>query len=194
MNEFLADYSPVSYRGRTYYALPQVDCASLRLALIRGLDAGDREIGILNHHGLDLIQPYGFLLNQYLRLPNSLISERDSKPALVKAIAGDLLPPFLFERVKVRAQIGDSEGAGGILPLLVDSGRDSEWLKRAFIDLFKIKDESVLGRFILMGVYRCTSEFPGSVMNGYYASELLPKHGDRHHERYEPSRRGTSTG
>ena len=111
------------------------------------------------------------MLNQYVRLPPALISGRDSKPALVKAIAGDLLPPFLFERVKVRAQIGDSEGAGGILPLLVDSGRDSEWLKRAFRELFKIEDGSVLSRFILMGVYRFMSEFPGKgcVMNGYYA-------------------------
>ncbi len=128
--------------------------------LIRGLDSGDREIGIFNQHGLDVVQPYGFVLDQYLRLPRSFVGNEGSKQALVREVAGDILPQFIFDRVKVRAQIGNSKEPTGILPILVDGGRDSKWLRKAFCELFKIKKETFLDRFIRVGRYRFISEFP----------------------------------
>jgi asparagine synthetase B (glutamine-hydrolysing) len=56
-NEFLADYEPVPYGGREYYTLPRLQPFELRQVLIRGLDSGDREVGIFNRHGLDVVQP-----------------------------------------------------------------------------------------------------------------------------------------
>jgi asparagine synthetase B (glutamine-hydrolysing) len=170
MNEFFADYTPVSYGGREYYKLPKLDLENLRFVLIRGLDAGDREIGIFNHHGLDAIQPYGLLLDQYLQLPDSFISVERAKQNLVREIAGDLLPSFIFSRSKVRAQIGNSSQPTGILPVLVESGRDSRWIRKTFCDLFKIDKETALNRFILAGLYRFATEFPkgGSTRHGYF--------------------------
>lgn len=159
-NEFLADYSPVFYNGREFYKLPKVSMTDLRLILVRGLDAGDREIGIFNHFGLDVIQPYGFLVDDYLRLPESLLYREKRKQDLVREIAGDLLPSFLFDRPKVRAQIGTSGVPTGILPVLIDSGRDSAWLKSRFCRLFGIKDERFLNCLIRAGLYRFMDRFP----------------------------------
>lgn len=160
MNEFLADYTPVHYAGQEFYSLPKLEFGALRSVLVRGLDSGDREIGVFNHHGLDIIQPYGLLMEQYLRLPNALVREENSKQNLVRAVAGDLLPPFIFERKKVRAQIGNSKKPSGILPVLLESGRNSAWLKKTFCERFAIKDSVFLNRFILMGLYRFMSDFP----------------------------------
>lgn len=170
MNEFLADYTPIVYSGREYYSLPRLPFGALRSILVRGLDSGDREVGVFNSHGLDIIQPYGLVADHYLRLPNALVCERKSKQTLVRAVAGDLLPPFIFEREKVRAQIGSSGQPRGILPLLVDTGRDSTWLKKSFCDLFRIGDESFLDQLILMGRYRFVSEYPdvGHNVPGFY--------------------------
>ena len=128
-NELLADYTPVPYDGQEFYALPNVDIARLRLTLVRGLDAGDREVGIFARHGLDLIQPYGLLADDYLRLPAAVLGREDSKQQLSRRIAGDLLPGFVFDRIKVRAQIGNSAQPTGILPVLLEHGYDATWLR-----------------------------------------------------------------
>jgi asparagine synthetase B (glutamine-hydrolysing) len=170
MNEYMADYTPVHYGGREYYTLPRLRMAELRLALVRGLDSGDREIGVFGAHGLEVLQPYSFLLDAYLRVPARLLGEEDSKQNLVKAVAGDLLPSFILERRKVRAQIGNAQRMSGILPLLVDSGRDSAWLRRRFCELFHVSDEGFLSRFLAMGMYRFLGEFPRRVLkpSGFY--------------------------
>jgi asparagine synthetase B (glutamine-hydrolysing) len=153
-NELLADYTPVSYAGREFYSLPDVASGRLRQTLVRGLDAGDREVGIFARHGLDVIQPYGLVANEYLRLPGPLLGADGFKQALAREIAGDLLPAFLFARSKVRAQIGNPTASTGILPLMVDRGLDTAWLRRAFCRIFAIPDEAVLDRFVRAGRYR----------------------------------------
>jgi asparagine synthetase B (glutamine-hydrolysing) len=170
MNEFLADYAPLSYENREFYRLPQVSPALLRTALIRGLDAGDRELGIFNHHGIDLIQPYGLLVDEYRRLPATLLGGERSKPDIVREVASDLLPSFLFTRLKARAQVGDPVGPGGILSALLRTGRDAPWLRRAFCHRFMITEERLLDSFIRLGRYRSTSGGPDgrATRNGYY--------------------------
>jgi len=170
MNEYLADYTPVEYRGRQFYSLPQVGIAELRLTLVRGLDTGDREIGVFNQHGLQLIQPYGLILDHYLDLPPDLLIEPGFKQRFVKKVAGDLLPPFIFERGKVRAQIGTSGEPDGILPILVDSGHDAKWMRSTFCRIFGLQEEGFLNRFIRAGLYRFLWEYPKGRIgtNGYY--------------------------
>ena len=170
-NEFLADYEPVAYGGEEYYRLPRMEPFDLRRTLIRGLDSGDREVGVFNHHGLEVVQPYGLIVNQYHRLPPAFIGGKQSKQLLAQKIAGDVLPEFLFNRPKVRAQVGDSTAHTGILPLLIQRGRGAEWLRRAFCRLFNIESASFLDRFIRGGRYRSVRPFPHqrAVMNGYVA-------------------------
>ena len=170
-NEFLADYEPVAYGGEEYYKLPRMTPFDLRRTLIRGLDSGDREVGIFNRHGLDVVQPYGLIVNQYDRLPPAFIGAAQSKQALARKIASDLLPSFLFDRPKVRAQVGDSTARTGILPLLIQRGHGADWLRRAFCRLFNIDRVAFLDRFIRGGRYRSVRPFPEPrlVINGYVA-------------------------
>jgi asparagine synthetase B (glutamine-hydrolysing) len=170
-NEFLADYEPVTYGGAEYYKLPRMQACDLRRILIRGLDTGDREVGVFGNHGLEVVQPYGLIAHQYDRLPPRFIGGANAKQTLARTIAGDLLPAFLFDRPKVRAQIGDSLAQAGILPVLIQRGRGAVWLRRAFCRLFNIQSVAFLDRFIRGGRYRGIRPFGDRrlVINGYLA-------------------------
>lgn len=170
-NELLADYTPVSYAGQTFYALPEVEPEKLRTALVRGLDAGDREVGIFSRYGIDVVQPYGLLADLYLRLPGSMIAREGFKQALAWMIAGDLLPAFVLDRRKVRAQIGSTSPVG-ILPVLLEHGCDQAWLRRTFCRIFGVREETFLNRFIRAGRYRVVTRLSGSrsTINGYTAA------------------------
>jgi asparagine synthetase B (glutamine-hydrolysing) len=170
-NEFLADYTPVAYGDQEYYRLPRLRAGALQQVLIQGLDAGDREVGIFSHHGLDVLQPYGFIVDQYLRLPDSFIGGTASKQSLAKQMAGDLLPAFVLDRPKVRAQVGDSTLHVGILPLLIRRGYGAEWLRHAFCRLFQIEHAAFLDRFVRGGRYRFVQRFSDArvTINGYVA-------------------------
>lgn len=173
MNEIVADYTPVSYHGKDYYSLPRLEGGALRTFLIRGLDTGDREIGIFRHHGLDAIQAYGLAIDAYLNVPSRFLQGDTAKGMLVREVAGDILPAFILERKKVRAQIGTSQQPTGILPILVDSGRDSAWLAREWRRLMGIDDEAFLGRFIRIGIYRVAPQnylAGGTIKHGYYTA------------------------
>ncbi|HSL20191.1 MAG TPA: asparagine synthase-related protein [Vicinamibacterales bacterium] len=170
-NELLADYTPVVYAGRTFYALPDVGPDQLRSALVRGLDAGDREVGIFSRYGIDVIQPYAFAADLYLRLPGSMIARDGFKQALAWMMAGDLLPAFVLDRRKVRAQIGSASPVG-ILPVLLEHGCDQPALRRIFCRIFGVHDEGFLDRFIRAGRYRVVTRLTGSrsIVNGHTAA------------------------
>jgi asparagine synthetase B (glutamine-hydrolysing) len=160
MNEILADYTTVHYDGRTYYRVPRLELDALRTVLIKGLDAGDREVGVFARHGLDLIQPYGLLIDRFLDLPSALVTGPDPKQRLMRAIAGDLLPAWIFERGKVRAQIGSAKEPVGILPLMHEAGYDAGWLQTRFAQIAGVENASSLKDFIRSGRYRSTTMFP----------------------------------
>lgn len=171
MNEFLSDYSPVTYEGREYYRLPKLEPNALRTALIEGLDAGDREVGVFARHGIDLVQPYGLLADRYFQVPTSLICGAGGKQRLVHAVAGDLLPSWIFERPKVRAQIGTAHEPVGILPVLVNAGCDGKWLTTTFCKLLGVEQDQTLHTFIRRGHYRYLAQFPsGGVKDGYFTT------------------------
>jgi asparagine synthetase B (glutamine-hydrolysing) len=167
MNEIVADYTPVRYGGRDYYKLPNVDFDQLRTILIRGLDAGDREVGVFHRHGLDLLQPYGLVVDEYCRVPGEHLRGEGGKRRLVKEVADDLVPSFIQERKKVRAQIGTSGEPTGILPVLLEAGRDARWLREAWRRLHDVDDARHMDRFIRAGVYRMATVFPSEVRGEY---------------------------
>jgi asparagine synthetase B (glutamine-hydrolysing) len=172
-NEFLADYTSVPYDGKEYYRLPALPPADLRRALIRGLDVGDREVGIFNHYGIDVIQPYSFVVDQYFQLPGTAIGDPHFKQAFAKQVAGDLVPGFIFDRVKVRAQMGSSVEAPGILPVLIQTGYDTARLRSVFCRIFRIENPAALNRFVRAGRYRTINHGSGKrpvIINGYLAA------------------------
>jgi len=149
MNELLGDYSPVCYAGSTYYQLPHLGPGKLRIALTRGIQSGDREVGVFKAHGLDVAQPYGWTFERLLQLPDPVV-----KSKIIKGLAGPDLPEEMLSRPKVRAQIGDHEVRSGILPQLVGAGYDNRWLEAAFCQAFGIPDTRELTQFVRAGIYR----------------------------------------
>lgn len=171
MNEFLANYDSVFCGGREYYRLPRVAAHDMRVALLRGLDAGDREVGIFARHGIDVVQPYGLLANELIRVPGNLLDSARCKEELVHEVAGDQLPRFVFERVKTRAQVGSSVAPIGVLPVLAECGYDDLWLQRRFCELLGTEDHTFVRRFVRLGRYRFVDGFPNrrQRIDGFYA-------------------------
>jgi asparagine synthetase B (glutamine-hydrolysing) len=159
MNELMADYSPVAYGAREYYGLPRVPIAHMRRFLVNGLDSGDREVGIFARHGIDTIQPYALCADAYCALPGSILAEPTAKQRLACEIFGDRIPASIYQRPKVRAQVGSSDEVGGTLAALVDQGIDPAELERRFAALCQV-EPSELKNWIRGGYYRFTSVYP----------------------------------
>jgi asparagine synthetase B (glutamine-hydrolysing) len=159
MNELMADYTPVSYGTSQYYALPRLGPGRLRRFLVSGLDTGDREVGVFARHGVDTIQPYALHPEVYTALPGAFLELEGSKQRLGRLVMGDLVPSFIYERPKVRAQVGGSNKVGGTLAALVDRGIDAVALERRFCQLTGFAPDE-LKRWIRAGFYRFTATYP----------------------------------
>ena len=159
MNELVADYTPVTYRGREYYPLPRLPAGRLRRFLVQGLDAGDREIGVFAHHGLDAIQPYALCAEAYTALPGGCLGRPEAKQRVVREVMGDAIPSYIYDRPKVRAQIGGADEVRGTLAALVDRGVDGPWLERRFCQLYQL-EPAELRRAIRAGFYRFPTSYP----------------------------------
>jgi asparagine synthetase B (glutamine-hydrolysing) len=159
MNELVADYTPVAYGAREYYGLPRVGIDRMRRFLVTGLDSGDREVGIFAHQGVDTIQPYALCPEVYCALPGSLLAQPAAKQRIARLVMGDRVPSFIYDRPKVRAQVGSSEEVGGTLAALVDQGIDAAELERRFCRLQGFEPRE-LKTWIRGGYYRFTSTYP----------------------------------
>lgn len=143
MNELMADYSPVKYRGREYFGLPRLDRGLIRRFLVGGLDAGDREVGIFARRGVETVQPYALCAREYAALPADMIRASGAKAELVRAVMGTRIPPYVLARPKVRAQVAVEGEPGGTLALLVDRGFDQARLKARFARLLGLEAPAV---------------------------------------------------
>jgi asparagine synthetase B (glutamine-hydrolysing) len=159
MNELVADYTPVTYREQTFYDLPRLPPGTLRRFLVAGLDSGDREVGIFSHFGLDVIQPYALCKNAYLQIPEADLASPDIKQNLVRKVMGTRVPDFIYERPKVRAQVGSSKEVGGTLATMIDAGLDQTAVSERFCQLIGLSRDQ-LRRWIRGGFYRFTDQFP----------------------------------
>ncbi|MGH4019210.1 MAG: asparagine synthase-related protein [Pseudonocardiaceae bacterium] len=153
-NEFLADYHEESYLGESYYRLPHLPLDELRASLVQGLDTSNREIGVFAAWGLPVVQPYAVAIDSYLRLPSSFFGLRDAKQQLCSSIFGELVPGFIYDRPKVRAQIGDADASGGVLATCIDHGLNQDRLRERFARLHGVSDHRELNRFMRAGRYR----------------------------------------
>jgi asparagine synthetase B (glutamine-hydrolysing) len=159
MNELVADYTPVEYGARQYYGLPQLGIGKIRRFLVAGLDSGDREVGIFAHQGVDTIQPYALCPEVYCALPGALLAQPGAKQRIAQLVMGDRVPSFIYDRPKVRAQVGSSDEVGGTLAALVDQGIDAAELERRFCRLLGLEPRQ-LRSFIRAGYYRFTPAYP----------------------------------
>lgn len=159
MNELMADYTPVHYGPAEYYSLPNLGAGRLRRFLVSGLDTGDREVGIFARLGIDTIQPYALYPEIYTALPGAFLEVDGAKQRLARLVMGEQIPSYIYDRPKVRAQVGGSNQVGGTLAALVDQGIDGPELERRFCRLAGFEPRE-LKRWIRAGVYRFTATYP----------------------------------
>ena len=151
-NELMIEYSPVVYKEKSYYGLPRVPAGRLRELLVEGLDAGDREVGVYGHFGIDCVQPYILAADAYTQFPAGLLERPGARRTLVEAIFGDRIPSFVYDRRKTRAQEG-SLSQGGTLSVCVDAGMDAVALRARFAALLELPANE-FSRLIWGGRYR----------------------------------------
>ena len=153
MNEYVADYTAEQFDNTTYYRLPRVSRDRLRRFLIRGLDAGDRELGIFRKFGFTTVQPYSVLAESYLGVPAELLRSDNCKALLNLPLIADAGLDDLLVRKKTRAQVGGSDG--GTLGLFHESGIGQAELDRRWVEIFlPTAREAELTPMILSGRYR----------------------------------------
>jgi len=125
MNEYVCDYQEEEINGTIYYPQPKIKAVKRRRFFMRGLDAGDREIGVFNAFGLPVCQAYSVVSDNYISVPGEYL-EQDNAKILLNS---HLLPDMLFDKVgkaKVRAQVGGKDG--GVLGAFHALGLDEEKL------------------------------------------------------------------
>lgn len=159
MNELLADYTPVAHAGASYYDLPRLPPARLRRYLVAGLDSGDREVGVYAQRGIRVVQPYLLCADAYAALPARFVGTSDAKQSLVKKVLGERVPRFVYDRPKVRAQVGSSAAPAGTLAVLASRGLGQAALSARFRTLLGLDDHEQR-RLIRAGVYRFPTQWP----------------------------------
>lgn len=157
-NELMSDYEAVDLEGRSYYELPKLSRAALRRFLIRGLDAGDREVGVFARFGIACIQPFLLAARAFAAVPGTLIDDRTAKSRLARRVLGDRIPKLIFERPKVRAQCGREGEPSGTLATLIRAGIDQNALIERFKTLYGVDAAFVRG-LVRAGMYRTPQRF-----------------------------------
>jgi len=153
MNELMADYHAEVYQGQEFYRLPDLPLAQVRRLLVKGLDAGDREIGIFHHHGLSAIQPYALCAQVYTGLAPSKLQGDLAKQELVQEVLGERIPTLVYDRPKTRAQSGSADNSTGTLAACIDRGLDSATVQQRFASLYGLERKQ-LAQFVRGGRYR----------------------------------------
>lgn len=158
MNELVADYTPVSYRGHCYYDLPQFRPEQLRRFLVAGLDSGDREVGIFAARRVDLLQPYLMCAQAYAGIPGRFLRSDAAKQELVRHVMGARVPQHVYDRPKVRAQVASSHEVRGTLAALAACGIDADALAQRFGALLGATQNDVRN-LVRAGMYRFATRY-----------------------------------
>jgi asparagine synthetase B (glutamine-hydrolysing) len=154
MNEYVCDYHEEKIGDTVYYPQPRVSLAKRRSFYVRGLDAGDREVGVFNAYGLPVLQLYAAVADCYMTIPSAVLERPDAKETL----NAFLLPPAAREQVnksKQRAQIGGADG--GTLGIFHNMGVDQNALAEIWMASLPevVRGDSPLD-IIQFGRYRTT--------------------------------------
>lgn len=151
MNEFVCDYKEELVDGTLYYPQPKISLARRRKFFLKGLEAGDREIGVFNHFGLTLVQPYAAVADLYMQLPVKELEKPNAKVLL----NGPLLPKSILNQLsmaKTRAQVGGKDG--GVLGICHRNGITQDLLFRMWQDAFPGESIESVKALIQVGNYR----------------------------------------
>lgn len=154
MNEYVCDYREEQVGNTIYYKLPRIPLDKRRRYLVRGLDAGDREIGVFSAYGLIACQPFVVLAERYMSIPARMLASPDLKWKL----NGPLLAPEVtahVNRAKTRAQVGGKDL--GSLGIYHELGIGEAQLRRQWQDQFPGEAPQTCDDFIQFGRYKAPS-------------------------------------
>ena len=151
MNEYVCDYREEKVGTTIYYKVPQVPMSKRRRYFVRGLDAGDREIGVFSSYGLIACQPFALLAEHYMRIPPTMLEQPDLKWIL----NGPLLAPQIVahvNRAKTRAQVGGKDF--GTLGVYHQLGIGEAHLRQTWQAHFPTERAQTCDEFIQFGRYK----------------------------------------
>jgi asparagine synthetase B (glutamine-hydrolysing) len=158
MNEYVADYAEEHVGEAVYYRVPRIPAAQRRKHFVRGLDAGDREIGVFNGYGLIACQPFAVLAERYMRVPGPLLESPEAKWGLNGPLLAPQAAPHV-SRSKTRAQVaGDDQGTLGLYHRL---GIGTTELRRLWQEQFPGEPAAACDDFIQFGRYRAPCYMAG---------------------------------
>jgi hypothetical protein len=151
MNEYVCDYREERVGDTVYYKIPRIPADRRRKYFVRGLDAGDREIGVFWAYGLIACQPFALLAERYMRVPAAMLDQPDIKWTL----NGPLLAPQAVPHVsrsKTRAQVGGKDlGTLGLYHRLVFGEAQ---LRRVWQEQFPREPATLCDELIQFGRYK----------------------------------------
>jgi asparagine synthetase B (glutamine-hydrolysing) len=151
MNEFVCDYKEELIDGAIYYPQPKISLARRRRFFTKGLEAGDREVGVFNSFGLILAQPYAAVVDLFMQLPIKELEQFNAKVAL----NGSLLPDHILKQLslaKTRAQVGGKDG--GVLGICHRHGITQDRLLSMWQSYFPGESMESIKSLIQVGSYR----------------------------------------
>ena len=151
MNEYVCDYSEEIIDGHTYYKQPRVSNFYRRKFLIKGLDAGDREVGIFNYFDITTIQPYASVCQNYIKIPSEYLDASDAKYMLNAPLLSDDVICLLNAK-KTRAQVGGEDG--GVLRVCHQNGIQDKKLINYWCSTFPDASPEDMIDLIHIGAYR----------------------------------------
>ncbi len=108
MNEYVCDYRSEEIDGTAYYQQPRISLARRRRFFVRGLDAGDREIGVFSAFRLKVVQPFSVVAKNYMEVPASLLEDEEIKYTLNGHLLNDQIHDAI-NKSKTRAQVGGKD-------------------------------------------------------------------------------------
>jgi Asparagine synthase len=151
MNEYVCDYREERVGSTVYYKIPRIPAGKRRRYFVRGLDAGDREIGVFSAYGLIACQPFALVAERYMRVPPAMLEAPDLKWVLNGPL---LAPPVVahVNRAKTRAQVGGKDL--GTLGLYHRLGIGEAQLRRVWQDQFPTERPETCDEFIQFGRYK----------------------------------------
>jgi Asparagine synthase len=163
MNEYVCDYREEQVGTGIYYKVPRIPMSKRRRYFVRGLDAGDREIGVFSAYGLIACQPFALLAEQYMRIPPAMLEQPDLKWML----NGPLLAPQIVahvNRAKTRAQVGGKDF--GTLGIYHQLGIGEAHLRQTWQADFPTEGAQTCDEFIQFGRYKAPRYSQGERLAG----------------------------
>lgn len=151
MNEYVCDYHEERVGDAVYYKIPRIPAGRRRKYFVRGLDAGDREIGVFSAYGLTTCQPFALLAERYMRVPAASLDQPDIKWTLNGPLLAPQAAPHV-SRSKTRAQVGGEDlGTLGIYHRL---GVGDAELQRLWRQQFPGETAAACDDLIQLGRYK----------------------------------------